>query len=67
MIVRNSPVSPRRPVNSTPETPAEARKAADALFREDRQVRRYRANSPTNVEAVSVVGAGVRGTASQRI
>jgi 1-phosphofructokinase family hexose kinase len=29
-----------------------------ALFREDRQVRRYRANAPANVEAVSVVGAG---------
>jgi fructose-1-phosphate kinase PfkB-like protein len=29
-----------------------------ALFREDRQVRRYRANAPAHVEAVSVVGAG---------
>jgi fructose-1-phosphate kinase PfkB-like protein len=29
-----------------------------ALFREDRQIRRYRANAPENVEAVSVVGAG---------
>ena len=29
-----------------------------ALFREDRQVRRYRAIAPANVEAVSVVGAG---------
>ena len=29
-----------------------------ALFREDRQVRRYRANSPERVEPVSVVGAG---------
>ncbi len=28
------------------------------LFREDRQVRRYRANSPAKVEPVSVVGAG---------
>ena len=29
-----------------------------ALFREDRQVRRYHAKAPANVEAVSVVGAG---------
>jgi fructose-1-phosphate kinase PfkB-like protein len=28
------------------------------LFREERQVRRYRANAPANVEAMSVVGAG---------
>ena len=28
------------------------------LFREDRQVRRYRANSPEKVDPVSVVGAG---------
>jgi fructose-1-phosphate kinase PfkB-like protein len=29
-----------------------------ALFREDRHVRRYRANSPARIEPVSVVGAG---------
>jgi fructose-1-phosphate kinase PfkB-like protein len=29
-----------------------------ALFREERQVRRYRAYAPGNVDAVSVVGAG---------
>ena len=31
-----------------------------ALFREDRQVRRYHAKAPANVEAVSVVGRGRR-------
>jgi sugar/nucleoside kinase (ribokinase family) len=29
-----------------------------ALFREERQVRRYRANAPERLEPVSVVGAG---------
>jgi hypothetical protein len=33
MLVRNSPVSPRRPVNSTPETSAEAPSAAVAQTR----------------------------------
>jgi hypothetical protein len=59
MIVRNSPVSPRRAVNSTPETPAEAPSNAVAQTRPHQQD--TFAGSATALQRTAKVGAAPAG------